>query len=222
MAAERPPLPEGYLGQQPKFEELRLATLSHPKAEFALDNNELELKFRSPKQIKVTTNLLLAEDESEHSQFVFTQTKDNELVFLITFPKSGWYKFQVFALEASDESKSLPNVFNYLIHVKEALKPAYTFPKQYAQWKDGCFLYSPTVLNAKTSLANVLFKVYVPNAKAMAVVCDGEWIHLSKEGDNFEGKAGLSKHRGKGVKVTLNANYGGDESKYSTLLEYII
>ncbi|XP_005089662.1 uncharacterized protein LOC101849508 [Aplysia californica] len=222
MAAERPELPAGYLGSQPKFAELNLQAQSHSSPEFSLDINEVEIKLRSPKPVKVTTNLISAKDDKEHSEFVFTQTKDGVLSFVITFPESGFYKFQIFALEATDDSKSLPNVFNYLINVQEALKAAYPFPKQYAQWKDGCYLYSPIVLNAKTSLAKVDFKVFVPNAKAVAVVAAGEWFHLAKKGDNWEGQASLSKHRGKDVKVTLNSNYGGDETKYATLLEYII
>lgn len=138
------------------------------------------------------------------------------------FPEAGYYKFQIFALEASDESKSLPNVYNYLIHVKDALRQAHPFPKQYAQWKDGCYLYSPLVMNSKTSLAKVDFKVYVPNANAVAIVAAGEWTHLTKKGENWEGTVGLSKHRGKDVKVTLNANFGPDETKYATLLEYVV
>jgi len=221
--AERPQLPEGYLGQHPKFGELRLALQSHQNSEFAVDTNEVEIKLKCPKAIKVTTSLIHTEDDSEHPEFVFTQTKDHVLSFIITFPRSGYYKFQIFALDASDESKSLPNVFNYLVHVREALKPAYAYPKQYAQWKDGCYLYNPLILNSKTSLANVNFKVFIPNAKSVAVVAEGEWIHLNKVGDNWEGNASLSKHRGKDVKVTLNANYGGeDEMKYSTLLMYVI
>lgn len=170
----------------------------------------------------MTSSLLQAKDDKDVSEYVFTQTKEGVLAFVLMFPESGYYKFQIFALEASDQSKSLPNVYNYLIHVKDALRAAYPFPKQYAQWKDGCYLYSPLVMNAKTSLAKVEFKVYVPNAKAVAVVAAGEWFHLNKHGDNWEGTAGLSKHRGKDVKVTLNANFGGDETKYATLLEYII
>ncbi|CAG5116913.1 unnamed protein product [Candidula unifasciata] len=219
----RPEIPEGYLGSQPKFAELRLQTITHDNPEFSVDqNNELEIKFKMPRPIKVTSSLIQAKDDKDISEYVFTQTKEGVLAFVLMFPEAGYYKFQIFGLEAADQSKSLPNVYNYLIHVKDALRPAYPFPKQYAQWKDGCYLYSPLVLNAKTSLAKVEFKVYVPNAKAVAVVAAGEWFHLTKHGENWEGTVGLSKHRGKDVKVTLNANYGSDETKYATLLEYII
>lgn len=170
----------------------------------------------------MTTNLLYSKDDKDVSDYVFTQTKDAVLTFVVMFPEAGFYKFQIFALEASDESKSLPNVYNYLIHVKDALRSVNPFPKQYAQWKDGCYLYSPLVLSSKTSLAKVEFKIYVPNAKAVAVVAAGEWFHLTKKGDNWEGTVGLTKHRGKDVKVTVNANYGPDETKYATLLQYVV
>jgi len=212
----------GYLGEQPKFSALSMRTISHQNPEFALDNNEVEIQMKTPKPTKVTVNLISTIDDKDHAENVFTQTKDGVLSFIIVFPDAGFYKFQVFALEASDENTSLPNCFNYLIHVKNAQKAVHTFPKQFAQWKDGCYLYSPLVLNSKTSLTKIDFNVYVPNAKAVAVVCDGEWYHLSKVGPNWETKVDLHKHRGKNVKATLNANFGGDESKYATLLEYII
>lgn len=55
----RPELPEGYLGQQPKFAELGLELVSHQAAEFTIPNdNELEIKFRCPQPIKTTSNLI--------------------------------------------------------------------------------------------------------------------------------------------------------------------
>jgi len=221
MAKARPEIPMGYLGAQPKCSELNMRPMSHENTEISLPQNEVEIKFKTPKKLKVTTNLL-GENDKEHSEFVFTQTKDGVLSFVITFPASGYFKFQIFALEANDENQSLPNVFNYLINVKDATKPAYSYPKQYAQWKDGCYLYSPLVLNAKSSLTKVHFKVFVPNAKAVAIVCAGEWYHMTRKGENWEVEADLHKHRGKDVKVTVNANFGEDETKYATLLEYMI
>ena len=57
----------------------------------------------------------------------------------------------------------------------------------------------------------------------MAVVAAGEWFPLKQGGDGtWEGTASLDKHRGKDVKVTLNACMGDDETKYATLLEYVV
>jgi len=222
--AQRPNVPHGYLGQQPKFAELGLSAFSHPENEITVNDNspfEIKLKFKE-KPVKVTHQLINARTEEEQSEYVFTQTQHGLISFVISLPTSDYYKFQIFALAADDDNKSLPNVCNYLINCTAALTQAYPYPKQYAQWKEGCYLFEPLVLNKDMSLANVNWKVGIPNANAVAVVADGEWFHLDKKGKNFEGKADLNKFKGKDTKVTVNANLGPDDSKYSTLLEYRI
>ncbi|PVD30459.1 hypothetical protein C0Q70_09725 [Pomacea canaliculata] len=220
----RPEVPEGYLGQQPKFAEFKLECISHTNAEFTIPNdNEVEIKIRTSGPIKSTANLIQVRTEKEFPEYVFTQTQGDIVSFVISFPEHGWYKFQIFALPASDESKSLPNVINYLIEVKRALKAVYPFAKQYAPWREGCYLYSPLILNSSSRLHTVNFKVLVPRAKDVAIVAAGEWTHLTKtSGDVWEGKATLDQHRNKNVKVTLNARFGDDESKYATLLEWVV
>lgn len=53
--SERPEIPAGYLGSQPKFAELRLQALTHDNPEFSVDqNSELEIKFKAPKPVKVS------------------------------------------------------------------------------------------------------------------------------------------------------------------------
>eukprot|EP00916_Digyalum_oweni_P015461 GHVL01025308.1.p1 GENE.GHVL01025308.1~~GHVL01025308.1.p1 ORF type:complete len:225 (+),score=5.00 GHVL01025308.1:80-754(+) len=224
MAQERPELPDGYLGEQPKFSDLQLECINHKNPEFELSqDNEVEIKFRAPKSIKTTSNLIQVRTEKEFPEYVFTQTQGDVVSFVISFPEHGWYKFQIFALGVDDESKSLPNVFNYLIDVKRALKAVYPFPKQYAPWRNGCYLYSPLILNSSSRLHTVNFKALIPNAKAVAVVAAGEWSQLKKTtGDIWEGTASLDQHRNKNVKVTLNASFGDDDTKFATLLEYVV
>ncbi|GAB1603989.1 hypothetical protein Ahia01_000680200 [Argonauta hians] len=219
--AEKPELPYGYLGAQEKFGEFGLSTQNYAEPEITIQDNELEIKLKASKPVKVTCNLIACKDDAETPEYVFTHTLDQIVTLVIHFPASGFYKLQIYALPLSDESKTLPGVFNYLVHVKRALNAAYAFPKQYAQWKDGCYLYEPLVLHSGSSLAKVNFKCRIPKANAVAVVAEGEWVHLTKDAnENWEGKVPLTQHRGKGVKVTLNANFGPDETKYSTLLEY--
>ena len=53
------------------------------------------------------------------------------------------------------------------------------------------------------------------------MVAEGEWTHLEKtSGGNWAGQVPLEQYRGRDAKVTLNANSGVGEKKYSTLLEY--
>ena len=219
--AAKPELPFGYLGPQEKFTEFGLGTQSHTDPEIVAQDNQLEITLKMTNPVKVTCNLIACSNEKETPEYVFTQTLNKTITLVVHFPESGYFKLQIYALPLTDESKTLPGVYNYLVHVKRALNAAYPFPKQYAQWKEGCFLYEPLVLHSGCRLSNVPFKCHIPEANAVAVVVEGEWAHLEKDSsNNWVGKVPLDQYRNKDVKVTLNANFGPDETKYSTLLEY--
>ena len=170
--------------------------------------------------VKVTANLTNCAKNEEVPQNVFVQVKGDVISFYASLPETGYYKFQLFALPISDESTTLIGVYNYLINCKKITSAAVVYPKQFAQWKQGCSIKEPISLYQANSLADVHFEVMVPKANAVAVVADGNWSNLKGSGENvWEGRVDLEKYRGKDVKVTLNANYG-DDNKYSTLLEY--
>ena len=224
--SERPELPRGYLGAQPKFTELGLYTISHNDPEIATDDNQFEIKMGTSQPTKVTANLTNARTLQSYAEHVFNQVSDDVISFLVNVPATGYYKLQVYALPASDDSKTLPGVFNYLILCNAAPSERHSYPKQYAPWKNGCFLYEPLFLTNASQLNNVHFKVRIPNAKSVAVTADGDWQHLQTDGDGdanvWEGSVSLEKHRGTDNKISLNANFGGDTTKYATLLDYTL
>jgi hypothetical protein len=53
--------------------------------------------------------------------FVFAQMRDGVIHYLVHMPESDYYKLQLYALPAADPNKSLPNVYNYLIHVLQLI-----------------------------------------------------------------------------------------------------
>ena len=176
---------------------------------------QLEVKFRMGQPVKVTGNLIEASTTKDFSNLLFTQTQGDVVSYIIQLPSTGYYKLQVYALPVSDDSKTLPGVYNYLINCTSAPKPVQPFPKQYAQWKEGCYLYQPLTLASAD--ATVSFKALVPKAKQVAVTVNDTWTQLKNSGsDVWEGAVQILKNS----RVTLNVNYGGDETKYSTLLEY--
>ncbi|XP_021365523.1 uncharacterized protein LOC110458235 [Mizuhopecten yessoensis] len=159
--------------------------------------------------------------EKENNEYVFTHTRDNIVEFVIQLPEMGYYKLQLFALPVSDDSKYLPNVFNYLIHFTRAMQPVYPYPKQYAQWKEGCYLNKPLILHNEATLTNIQLSVHVPRAKGVAIVANVEWFHFENRGGPvWEGTLSLDHLWGKNPKIILNANLSDDETKYCTLLEY--
>ncbi|KAK6185821.1 hypothetical protein SNE40_007969 [Patella caerulea] len=221
--SRRPELHDGYLGAQEEMAKVGMAPLTHKREEFEISDNEVEIKFNLSDPVKVTTNLINCKTDKDVSEHVFVQMEKSAISFQIGFPESGYYKFQIFALRQSNSSKSLPNVYNYLIHCKQALNPVYPCPKQYVEYKNGCYLYEPKFLNSSVRLRGVNFKICVPNANHVALVANGEWTQLENKGrDMWELKTNLDQYRNKNVKVTLNANFVDDETKYATLLEYTI
>ncbi|XP_045189478.1 uncharacterized protein LOC123546900 [Mercenaria mercenaria] len=218
--AARPDLQKGYLGPQSKFEEFGLSTVTHQDPEINIDSNQVEVQIRVSKPTKVTANLTSCAKNEELPQHVFTQTKDGVVSVKVSLPEVGYYKLQIFALLLPDDSKTLPGVYNYLINCSRIASAVATYPKQFAQWKEGCYIVSPSNLDPNVSLAETKFEVFIPKVKSAAVVADGSWTHLNQNTAGlWEGTVNLDPYRFKDAKVTLNANYG-DDNKFSTLLEY--
>ena len=69
-----------------------------------------------------------------------------ETSFVVNVPSVGFYKLQIYGLPESAKSSELPGVFNYLINCRKLTQAVFPFPKQYAQWKDGCFMREPGVI----------------------------------------------------------------------------
>lgn len=223
-ALQLPKLPPGYLGSQPKFEEFGLRALSHPTKVIFLDGNYVEIQLSTAEAMRVTANLISVEENKDYPECVFTQSEGSVVSFVILVSKSGFYKLQLYALPCRDTSQQLPGIYNYLVHVPTIVKPAYPFPKQYAQWKEGCYMWEPLILalHAERKSPTVNFKVSIPSANAVAVVVDQDWTTLEKTGNIWEGRVELGKYWGTNTRVTLNANLGGDASSFATLLEYNI
>lgn len=222
-AVPLPKLPAGYLGAQPKFSEFGLNTLSHHDPVIHLEKNSVDIQFSVAQDMRVTANLIDAEDESKnYPDFVFTQTQGTVVSFVVTLPAVGFYKLQLYAIPAFETNSQLPGVYNYLINCKKMTAQANAFPKQYAQWKEGCYMDAPLAIHNRCG-DDVLFRVVVPKASAVAVVAGDDWTHLtSPQSKMWEGIVKLKGLYNTGTKVTLNANFSDDPTSYATLLEYTI
>lgn len=225
LADDRPEAKEG-LGQKTQFKEMKLELATHPGAAFDVDDNEAEIKIKTPTPLKTTFKLLFGKTEFDCNRCVFSQTKGDKVVFSITFPRKGFYKFNIFALPANEPGNSYPCVFTYMIEVKRATKDVCAYPKQYSPWPaKGCYLFSPLYLDPSKKMDDVKFKVYVPKAKRVAVKAGDEWTHLDKskdEEDVWGAKVVLEHYRGKNVTVRLNAGWDDDSTSFESLLEYTI
>ncbi|ESO06527.1 hypothetical protein HELRODRAFT_188380 [Helobdella robusta] len=216
-----PTLPSGYLGAQPMFKKLGLTTLSHIDPYIQADSGELQVHLGITQPIRVTSQLIFssANKAEDVSDYVLQQSKPDKVILFVRLPKPGLYKLQIYALPYSDTNENLPGVFNYLIssHVAATGLPCY--PKQYGQWKEGCYLLAP--LDGVLARNLQRFSVEVPKANSVAVVVGDDWIQLEqKSGGLWQGEVDLGKSKGQDLKVALCANFGNVKASYSTLLEF--
>jgi hypothetical protein len=229
-----PTLPPGYLGPQPAFKKLGLATASHTDPYIQTDSGDLHVSFNMNQPLRMTTQLIYVSGNANEdcSDYILQQGQGNSVTFLIKLPKSGMYKLQVYALPFSDQSESLPGVYNYLINCLNTYATLIPFPKQYGQWKENCYLHEPQEgqltanrpsKGSASSYQYVYFKLIVPKANAVAVVVGEDWTQLEqKQAGAWEGEVFMEKHWGKESKAAVCANYGSVKASYSTLLEYAL
>ena len=124
--------------------------------------------------------------------------------------------------------ESLPGIYNFLVDCTQtAADSVQSFPVQYAQWKDGCYLDGPLdgkLIQPSSKKNLVSFKLRVPRAAGVAVIVGpvgSEWILLKKnDNDMWEGDVDMAKVWQTNTRVAVSATYEGSADTYSTLLEY--
>ncbi len=227
-----PILPPGYLGPQPNFRKLGLSATTHIDPYLQTDTGDLQVSFSMAQPLRMTSQLIYVSGDAQEdcSDFILQQGQGNHVILMVKMPKPGMYKLQVYALPYADTSESLPGVYNYLINCHGTAPNLFPFPKQYGQWKEGCFLHDPLeghLVRERPSpgrardLDHYYFMVDVPKANSVAVVIGEEWTQLEqKTGETWEGEVPMDKHWGRENKAAICANYGGVKASYSTLLEY--
>lgn len=218
-----PTLPSGYLGPQPMFKKLGLSTISHVDPYIQCDGGDLQVSFGLSQQLRVTSQLLFASNNraDDVSDYVLQQSRADKVILFIRLPKTGLYKLQIYALPYADNNENLPGVFNYLISCINTKQGRPPYPKQYGQWKEGCFLTEP--LEGTLQKVSQKFLVEVPKANSVAIVIGDDWTQLEQKTPGvWEGVVDLNKHRGREQKAALCANFGNVKASYSTLLEYSV
>lgn len=218
-----PKLSAGYLGAKSEFNDYGLDTLSHHIPVIHLEANTVEIQFSVTQEIRVKANLIEVESDRETPEFVFIQTKDSVVSFIVNCPSVGFYKLQLYAIPVHDPSQQLTGVYNYLINCQRKTDNVFPFPIQYTKWTEGCYMWEPLIVHKEIEKPTVNFHVKIPKAKAVAVEVNQKWTQLqSLMPEIWQGEVNLAPFYGEDVEVTLNATFGGGKTSYSVLLKYSI
>jgi hypothetical protein len=215
--------------------QLGISASSHVDPFIQTNEAGLAVTLNINQPVRMTSQLLYASQghADDMSDYILQQGGQGQVLFQVLLSNPGFYKLQLYGLPFHDTSESLPGIFNYLIAysppARAPLPSVEAYPKQFGQWKEGCYLFTPQqgkltqdMLKGGNELA---FKLEVPTAKSVAVVVGEDWAQLER-GDGgsgpWEGNVPLAGKFGKGNKLAICANYGQAKDSYSTLLDYTL
>jgi hypothetical protein len=133
--------------------------------------------------------------------YTFCQREGERYDIYAQFPEEGSYILKAYA-----KKKDNPGEYNSVLEyrINAASSGGAGFPMAFEKFSEtGAYLYGP--LEGKLLAgSSYLFRIRVPGAGNVSVVCGKEWTHLTMQGDLFEGNVIAKKGD-----VGVFANFGG-------------
>jgi transglutaminase-like putative cysteine protease len=170
------------------------------------------ITIRAPNDVLLVARLL--QDNLKLSdQLTFVQREGEPFQINAAFPNAGNYILRISAKRKGDAGDYWA-VLDYKIEVTEGSSGSIGFPETFGKFNEkGVHLYTPKTgyLQSKTVQT---FKLDVPGAEDVAVIMDGLWHHLIKQGETFEGTVTVMKGQ-----VQVCAKFPGNQL-YEGMLTY--
>ncbi|MFP3975330.1 MAG: transglutaminase domain-containing protein [Dehalococcoidia bacterium] len=203
---------KGFLQTGAAFSDCNLELESHNQYILEVEE-DVVITIEAPENVLLLASLLRDNDRLPQ-YYTFCQRKDSTYQIKAVFPGPGEYTLSIFAKE-KEVTGALPWALDYKVEVSRGIPKAHGFPETYSTFQEsGAFLYSPMERNLQAGTMQD-FKIEVPKALEVAVIINGQWHHLSKSGELFEGQVKV----GEGD-VTVFAKFPNEENFWG-LLRYI-
>lgn len=192
------------------FYEAGFRPVSHNQAAIRIDSRA-EIVVDTPDEYLMIATLKRGTSELKSATFV-QRDKDAYRISLAP-PTKGDYKLSLFSKRATEQG-NYRWVMDYDVIAGDGSGDAGGFPETFEAFtKHNVRLFYP--MNGRLKLTSTQnFKLYVPSAESVAIVADGQWTQLIKNGDIFEGAASIGTED-----IMVFGKYPGNE-KYSGLLKY--
>ncbi|MHC1630944.1 MAG: transglutaminase domain-containing protein [Methanotrichaceae archaeon] len=175
--------------------------------------DQANISIFAPEDVLILVDLLDEKDQKLPDHFTFVQREDDPYVVRAVFPNPENYTLRIFSKRNED-----PGKYNWTLDYNIEAGPGAIsqtgFPQTYEIFqKQNARLYSPFEDRLKAGTSQI-FKLKVPEAEDVAVINEGNWTHLAKEGNLFQGKIVLIKGN-----VLVSAKFPEDKYYYG-MLEY--
>jgi hypothetical protein len=152
----------------------------------------------------------LESDSGALEGMTFCQRDGERYDIRARFPEAGRYTLKAFA-KRKDDPGNYNSVLQYVINASSGDDRG--FPATFGRFNEvGAYLFSPLDGSLKAG-ESYHFKIRVPRASEVAVVCGSEWSRLEAEGELFEGNVTVAEGD-----AGIFANFGGE--KWEGMVRY--
>jgi hypothetical protein len=169
---------------------------------------EVNISVYAPMDVVMMASLESKSGELEGR--TFCQRDGDRYDILARFPEAGSYIIKAYAKRKDD-----PGVYNSVLqyNINAASGGGSGFPMTFGRFSEvGAYLFSPMEGSLKSGESRN-FKIRVPGASEVAVVCGKEWTKLTAEGDLFDGNVTVAEGD-----AGIFANFGGE--KWAGMVRY--
>ncbi|MFA6372069.1 MAG: transglutaminase domain-containing protein [Methanothrix sp.] len=169
-------------------------------------DKQVNVSVFAPKDVLMMADLEYADHGASGEALdgrTFCQRDGERYDIYAQFPAKGSYILKAYAKRRDDPGK-YNSVLEYRIDA--ASGGGAGFPMAFGKFSEaGAYLYGPLEGRLEAG-SSYLFRIRVPGAENVSVVCGKEWTHLAMQGELFEGNATVS-----GDNVGIFAKFQGEE-----------
>jgi hypothetical protein len=180
-------------------------------------DKEMNISVFAPKDVLLIADLKYSDknqpfERTNLDDYVFCERDGNRYDIYVQFPSNRGYTLRVYA-KGKEEPGEYLGAIEYGIEAMVGRKECVGYPMTYSTFTDTkSYLYRPMEGKLKSG-TSYRFKIKVPNANNVSVICGTEWSYLKSERGIFEGNVTPVKGD-----VLVCANFEGD--RWDGLLKY--
>ena len=180
-------------------------------------DKEMNISVFAPIDVLLIAGLEYADNEKFSAKpnlndHIFYERDGNRYDIYAQFPEKCRYILKVYA-KRKDEPGEFHGAIEYAIDAEVGMGKSSGFPMTYSIFTDTeLYLYCPMEGRLKSGMS-YKFKIKVPNANNVSIICGKEWSYLERERDLFEGNVTPAKGD-----VLVCANFKGNS--WDGLLKY--
>jgi hypothetical protein len=152
--------------------------------------SQINVSIFAPEDVLMMAALEYADGTAAGDGYTFCQRDGDRYDIYVQFPGAGSYSLKAYAKRRDDPGK-YDSVLEYGINASSGGGAG--FPTTFKTFSEtGAYLYGP--LEGKLEAgSSYLFRIRVPGAKSVSVVCGDKWTTLASRGDLFEGNATVAQ-----------------------------